>query len=190
MSKNNKTTRQVLSSFKGRMESSSPVDRSQLESAAAQFFDQVAYYCASLGIAWPTGLELKFPDGSGVRFSRTARKAAPLTERQKESLRELLMPLLLRFYKSIACNCTEADRDKIEKKEEQYKKGLSATLQGKNSPKKWLIEHEEEIKNLTPREMKERFGLKTSLKKLHEKHVEHKDEPRGQASPNYRFKKG
>jgi hypothetical protein len=65
---------------------------------------------------------------------------------------------------------------------------------GEKDPRdKWLIEHEWEIENLTPREIKELFGPKfqtTSVRKLHERlnylGLQHRHEPSGQASPSYR----
>jgi hypothetical protein len=196
MSKNNKTTRQVLSSFKGRMELSSPADKAKLESAAAKFFDQLGYYCASLGVPWPTGLELKFPDGTHVSFCRPKSQVQP-TEQQKEILRQLVTPMLLAFYESIAPTCTQADREKIKKKMEKYKEGVSERLKGKRSTRAWLIEHEEEIKNLIPEETMERFGDQFDIKsvaKLHEalndSGCAHKHRPSGKASPNYGFEKG
>ena len=250
MRKNNKTTREVLCSFTGRMTLSSPADRSKLVSDAEMFFNQIGNCCASLGIAWPTGLELKLPDGSRSIFSRPKLKARPVTEREKEFLREVVVPMFLEY--CISLPVTGADREKIKIRKEAREKAAfgrlrndkderagaefwmrwrnallchrenpqaslaivpmrmehaapkfwqgfframrtSASYGHKEPTDKWLIEHEEEFKNLTPSETKERFGSKfqaTSADKLHERMnklaLAHRHEPRGKASPNYR----
>jgi hypothetical protein len=64
---------------------------------------------------------------------------------------------------------------------------------GKDPTDKWLLENEEEIRQLTPREIKEQFGsrflgqsVKQIHKRLHELDLKHENELRGKASPNYR----
>src|SRR5262245_5769340 len=117
MSKNNKTTQQVILRYK---EGSSSADRSKVEPAGAKFFDQGGFLCASLCIAWPRKLKFNFPDGSHLIFSRPKSKNPVLTKRQIEIVHELLMPMFLEFCESIAN--AEADREKIKKNKEQYEK--------------------------------------------------------------------
>jgi hypothetical protein len=126
MSKTNKTARQVILRYEGRIELSSLTDRSKVESAGAKFFDQAGHYCASIGVAWPSRIDFNFPDGRPVRFSRSKLKGPPLTERQEKIVRELLAPMFLEFCESIAC--TEADREKIKKNKEQYEKAVFGKL--------------------------------------------------------------
>jgi hypothetical protein len=235
---------------------SSPADRSKLESDAEMFFDQVGRCCSSLGIAWPSGLELKLPDGTRVMFSRPKLKGRAVTEREKEFLRAVVLPMFWEYCMSLPV--TGANQEKIKRKKDQYEKTVfgklrndkdkragaefwmrwqnallchqenptrvsfviapmrmeratpkfwqgffqamrtSASYGNKEPTDKWLIEHEEEVKNLTPREVKEQFGSKfqaTSVEKLHERMqnlgLAHRHEPRGKASPNYRqFRRG
>lgn len=241
----------MLCAFTGQMTLSSLAERSKLESEAKMFFDQVGNCCASLGIAWPTGLELKFPDGARVIFSRRQPEARPVTEREKEFLREVVVPMFLEYCMSLPV--TRADQEKIKRRKDQYEKTLfgnlrddkdkragaefwkrwrnallchqenpsktslaiapmrmehatskfwqgffqamrtSASYGHKEPTDKWLIEHEQEIKDLMPREIEEQFGSKfqaTSVKKLHERlnklSLKHRHEPSGKASPNYR----
>jgi hypothetical protein len=122
MSKSNGTKREVILRYNERIEMSSSPDRSKVESAGATFFDQGGQLCASLGIAWPCHIEFNFSDGRSVRFSRRKLKAPPLTERQKQIVRELLMPMFLEFCESIAS--TEADREKIKKIKKQYERAV------------------------------------------------------------------
>jgi hypothetical protein len=119
MSKNT-TTGEVILCHRGRIESSSPADRSKVKSASEKFFDQAGHLCASLAVAWPSHIEISFPDGSGVCIRKAKLRGPVLTERQKQIVRELLMPMVLEFRESIAC--TEADREKIKKQKEQHER--------------------------------------------------------------------
>ena len=268
MTKKKETARALLFSFTGPIKFS-PAVLPQIESAAEKYFDQLSHFHASLGMPWPSRLELKLPDGTRVIFSRPKSEGPPPTKRQKEILREMTKPTLLRleFFESIASIAgTEADRENIKIKKEQYENAVFGTLNEKRkragagflmdlrsaelyhreSPnpglsviarirvayatplfqalienntefmqgvlekmrrsashwhedptKKWLIEHEEEIKSFTPPKIMERFGSEFPCKsvnklreKLNEVRVQHKHDPRGRGSPTYRFGKG
>jgi hypothetical protein len=250
MSKNNESIREVLCSFTAPMTMMSSADRSHLEQGAKIFFDEVGNCCTSLGIAWPTGLKLKLPNGSCVIFSRPKLKRRSITEFEKEFLRAVVLPMFWDYCMSLPV--PGVDHDRIKRKKEQHERAVfgklrkdkekragadlwmrwrnalrcyrqnpalalaitpmrveqatskfwlgffeamrtSASFGDRNPTDKWLIEHEEKIKNLTPREVKERFGSQfqaTSIRKIHERMnklgLDHKHEPSGKASPNYR----
>jgi hypothetical protein len=121
MSKNSKTTRQVILSAR-----SSPADRSKVEPAGEKFFDQGGLLCANLGVAWPRELKFNFPDGSHLIFSRPKSKNPAITRQQIDIVHQLLMPMFLDFCESIAP--TEGERDKVKIWKKQYDTAVFAKL--------------------------------------------------------------
>lgn len=125
-------TREVILRYKGRIELSSPGERSRVESAGAKFLGAAQHLCASLAVALPSTIEFNFPDGDSIVFSRQqSNGVVQLTERQKQIVHELLMPTFLEFCESIAS--TEADREKIKKNKETWERAVFGKLTNKKA---------------------------------------------------------
>jgi hypothetical protein len=106
MNKKNESTLRVRFKFKEGT-AFSPAVQNKVESACASFVAQIFDYCASRGVAFPSGVHLNFPNGSRQKFSRTTPKA--LTKRQKEILRESGARILADFLQSVAQSDEERD---------------------------------------------------------------------------------
>ena len=125
-------TREVILRYKGRIELSSPGERSRVESAGAKFFDAAQHLCASLAVALPSTIEFNFPNGDSIIFCRQqSNGVVHLTERQKQIVHELLMPSFLELCESIAS--TEADREKIKKNKETWERAFFGKLTNKKA---------------------------------------------------------